>query len=348
MKHAAAEPTPLPSLAEVFAKKNILFGFAVNDRRLASDAVYRRLIQAHASIVVAENAMKWEALRPAPGQFEFSRANVIAEFAQANKMKLRGHTLCWHRGLPSWFEKIATPRNAREILVEHIQTVARHYSGRVHSWDVVNEAIRPDDNMPDGLRASPWYRLLGESYIETAFMEARKADPHALLTYNDYGLEYDNGTDDRHRAAVLDLLRRLKQRKVPIDAVGIQSHMRANNGERYGDGVTGFIRQVKKLGLQVFITELDVDDSSQPAALKPRDNAVANVYEGYLHATLGTDDVPAVLCWGVQDPAQVQSETKQREDGGLTRPFLFDLAGQPTPAFYATLKSAERAPMNRA
>ncbi|MDR3736218.1 MAG: endo-1,4-beta-xylanase [Acidobacteriaceae bacterium] len=335
---------PLPALAEAFAEKNILFGFAVNDRRLPTDGVYRGLIQKHASIIVAENAMKWEALRPAIDQFEFNRANVIVDFAQANKMKLRGHTLCWHRGLPWWFEKTATPQNAHALLTEHIQTVVRHYAGRVHSWDVVNEAIRPEDNLPNGLRNSIWYRLLGDSYIETAFKEARKADPRALLTYNDYGLEYDNGTDNRHRDAVLDLLRRLKQRNVPIDAVGIQSHLRANHGERYGSGVASFIRQVKKLGLQVFITELDVDDSSQPKELKTRDSAVANVYEGYLRATLATADVSAVLCWGVQDPAQAQSEMKEREDGGLTRPFLFDLAGQPTPAYYSSLDAVKRVP----
>jgi endo-1,4-beta-xylanase len=342
---AWSESAQLPniSLGSAFKAKGMLFGFAVNDHRLADDAVYRGLIERHASIVVAENAMKWQALRPAPGQFEFTRANVIADFAQTQRMKLRGHALCWHRGLPDWFQKTATPENAKALLVDHIQTVAGHFAGRIHSWDVVNEAIRLEDKQADGLRDSIWHRLLGESYIDTAFHAARQADAKALLTYNDYGLEYDNGSDEAHRAAVLALLRRLKQRGVPVDAVGIQSHMRSARGERFGKGVVEFISAARGMGLKVMLTELDVDDSSQPASIEARDNTVADVYSRYLQAALGTGEVTAVLSWGVQDPASLAGEMKSRSDGMMTRPFLFDPQGQPTAACHAVLQAASQA-----
>jgi len=344
---AGAVQMPPPSLAKAFQSKGILFGFAVNDHRLSSDAVYRDLIASQASIIVPENAMKWQALRPSPGQFDFTRADTIVDFAQAHRIKVRGHALCWYRAMPDWFEKTVTADNARSLLVEHIQTVASRYAGKIHSWDVVNEAVRPDDKQPDGMRASFWYKLLGESYIDAAFHAARQADPKALLTYNDYGLEYDNGTDDAHRAAVLALLQRLKARNVPIDAVGIQSHMRTAHGEHFGDGVTDFIHAVRKLGLKVFITELDVDDSPQPAFTATRDEAVADVYSRYLQAVLDTKEVAVVLSWGVQDPASVQSEIKPRSDGAVTRPFLFDPEGQPSPAFYAIQKVAMQASRTR-
>jgi endo-1,4-beta-xylanase len=344
---AGAMQMPVPSLAKAFESKGILFGFAVNDHRLSGDAAYRDLIAGHAGIIVPENAMKWQALRPAADQFDYTRANTIVDFAQAHQIKIRGHALCWHRAMPEWFEKIVTAENAKALLVEHIQTVVGHYAGKIHSWDVVNEAIRPDDKQPDGMRASFWYKLLGESYIDAAFHAARQADPKALLTYNDYGVEYDNGTDDAHRAAVLALLQRLKARNVPIDAVGMQSHMRTARGERFGDGVTDFIHAVRKLGLKVFITELDVDDSPQPASIAERDDAVADVYSRYLQAVLDTAQVPVVLSWGVQDPASVQSEIKPRSDGAVTRPFLFDPQGQPTAAFSATLKVAKQVPKTR-
>ncbi len=175
--------------------------------------------------VVAENEMKWKALRPAPDQYDFSRADDLVVFASMHNQKVRGHNLCWHEALPDWFQATVTRQNARGVLVEHIRKVAGRYAGRVHSWDVVNEAVDPKSGRPDGLRNSPWLQLAGEDYIELAFRTAREADPSALLTYNDYGIELDTDEQTSKRAQVLLLVRRLKARGVPIDAVGVQSHL---------------------------------------------------------------------------------------------------------------------------
>lgn len=123
--------------------------------------------------------------------------------------------------LPAWFRETLTRANARQFLQEHIATVVGHYAGTVHSWDVVNEAIAPEENRPHGLRHTPWLELLGADYIQLAFQMAHQADPHALLVYNDYGLDYDTVQDASKRAAVLRLLERLKSGNVPIHALGI-------------------------------------------------------------------------------------------------------------------------------
>ena len=180
------------SLKAHAAKCGVLVGAAVDVRLLKTDAVYQRVLAEQFDILVAENAMKWGPLRPAPDQFYFEAADELMAFAAKHGMKVRGHNLCWHNQLPAWFVGTVTKENARKFLVDHIMTVAGRYKGRMQSWDVVNEAVLPKDGRPDGLRKSPWMELLGPDYIEIAFRTARVADPHALLTYNDYDVEYDN------------------------------------------------------------------------------------------------------------------------------------------------------------
>jgi endo-1,4-beta-xylanase len=90
-------------------------------------------------------------LRPSPDSFDFTAADQMAKFAQAHGLLLRGHTLVWHESLPSWFENTVNRQNAEQILVKHIKTVVGRYTGKMHSWDVVNEAISHDPTKEDGL-----------------------------------------------------------------------------------------------------------------------------------------------------------------------------------------------------
>jgi endo-1,4-beta-xylanase len=277
-------------------------GAAVNVRVLNDDPLYRVVLAEQYNMVVAESEMKWKALRPAPDQFSFDLADTFVAFATRQKMRVRGHNFVWHEALPDWFAATVTKDNARKFLVDHIMTVGQRYQGRVHSWDAVNEAVLPKDGRPDGLRNSPWMQLLGPEYIDFAFRAARDADPHALLTYNEYGLEYDNDEDAERRAVTLQLLRRLKEARVPIDAVGIQSHIKAGSPYSIGNGVREFMASVRKMGLQVYITELDVNEDDLPYDdVAQRDRAIAGIYKQYLSAVLPEKAVKAVLTWGVSD-----------------------------------------------
>ena len=126
----------------------------------------------------------------------------------------------------------------------------------------MNEAIDVKSGRADGLRDSPWLQLAGPGYIELAFRTARQADATALLTYNDYGIELDTPEQIDKRGQVMMLVRRLKARGAPIDAVGVQSHLAA--GDAPGAGLQHFVRELREMGLQVFITELDVNDRNWP------------------------------------------------------------------------------------
>jgi len=336
------------SLKDHAAARGLLTGCAVNANLLRDDEDFRKLLAEQYNIVVPENCLKWNILRPTAETYNFADADSLVAFAEANGMKVRGHNFVWHEALPGWFAATVNRDNAQKFLVDHIHTVGGRYKGKMHSWDVVNEAIWIPDGRPDGLRSSsPWFQMLGPGYIDLAFRTAREADPTALLTYNDYSIEYDSNDAGRKRTAVLALLRRMKADRVPLDALGIQSHLHAISKEGFSRGVRELIDGAKALGLQVFITELDVnDDAVATADMTERDKIVAAVYRSYLTTALDGPEVKAVLTWGVSDKnTWLNNGTKFRKQHPerLQRPLPFDPDYVPGPAFYAMRDSFDEA-----
>ncbi|HZQ44051.1 MAG TPA: endo-1,4-beta-xylanase [Acidobacteriaceae bacterium] len=331
--------TPPPgSLKSV--SHNFPVGCCVAARILRTDGAYTALVRQQCSILVAESEMKFGPLRPTPTTFFFDNADYIVNFAEQNHMLMRGHNFLWHRQLPSWFATYVTPQNAEQVLVNHINTVAGRYKGRIHSWDVVNEAIQVSDNLPGGLRNSPWQKVL-PGYIDIAFRTARRADPHALLTYNDYGIEAEDEASTKKRAAVLALVRGMQQRNVPIDAVGIQSHLTAGPNRVYGPALAKFMADVQSLGLKIMLTEMDVNDRDLPADIPTRDKAVADLYASYLLTTLANPAVAALLTWGITDKYTWLNHEGARKDGLPERCLPFDPDLKPTPAFFAELNALQ-------
>ena len=315
--------------------RGVLVGAAVVPKRLTEEPAYGNLVAAQMNLLVAENAMKWAALRPAADKFDFRGADEILAFAGEHGQKVRGHNLCWHESIPSWFEGTVTKDNAQQFLVQHIQTVAGHYAGKLHSWDVVNEAIDTKSGRPDGLRKTPWLDLIGPDYLELAFRTARQADPSALLTYNDYGIELDTAEQREKRAQVLTLVRRMKARGIPIDAVGVQSHLSVTDSYP-GAGLQEFVRELRRMDLQVFVTELDINERKLDGSVAERDAAIARLYKKYVGMMLAEPNVKAVLTWGITDRYTWLNAPKYaRSDGKPQRDLPFDSDYQPTPAFFA-------------
>jgi endo-1,4-beta-xylanase len=320
--------------------RGLLVGCCVHAKTLQTDAAYTALVKQQMSILVAETEMKFGPLRPTPTTFFFDDADYLVHFAQENHMKLRGHNFVWHRALPPWFASYLTPQNAEQLLVNHIETVAGRYKGKIHSWDVVNEAIQVSDNQPNGMRNSLWYKAL-PNYIDIAYRTARRADPNALLTYNDYGIEAEDAESAAKRAAVLALVRGMRQRGVPLDAVGIQSHISA--GHVYDAGLRSFMAEISKLNLRILLTEMDVNDRSLAPPIPARDAAVAELYASYLRTTLAFPAVEALLTWGITDRFTWLNHEDSRQDGLPERCLPFDADLKPTPAFYAELNALQHA-----
>jgi endo-1,4-beta-xylanase len=312
-------------LADRAAAKGLFFGVATNSGSLRNDSAYRARVLAEASSLTPEWEMKWNALRPTADRFDFDAADAIVAFASAHGMSVHGHTLVWGEALPGWFSATLTPANADSILAAHVGTVVGRYAGRVARWDVVNEAIDPEGGRADGLRDTPWLRLLGPGYVARAFRLAHAADPHAMLVLNDYGLEVDNPWAARRRAALLRLLRSLRADGVPVHAVGMQGHLEGRHLPQFQPRIlTAFLDSVAALGLRVVVTEVDVDDRAFPGDVRTRDSLVARTYSAVLGPVLRHPAVVGVATWGVTDRWTWLSAFAPRGDGLPVRPLPFD------------------------
>ena len=336
---SASEPEhPATTLRAAGAARGILVGCAVKVRLLRDTPEYAALVREHAGILVEENAMKFARLRPSPTTYFFDDADYLVQFAEANKMKVRGHNFVWCRELPQWFESYVTKANAEQVLVEHIEHVAGRYAGKIHSWDVVNEAIHLEDGLPDGMRDFPWQKLL-PGYLDIAYRTARRVDPKALLVYNDYGIEGEDEGSKKKRIAVMQLLKGMQKRGVPLDGVGIQSHLSAGPKHVYGAGLQAFIAEAHQMGLKILLTEMDVNDRDLPADIPARDAGVADTYGRYLQTALNHSPLEAVLTWGITDRYTWLNSDQSRSDKLPERCLPFDADLQPTLAFAAMVQA---------
>jgi endo-1,4-beta-xylanase len=325
-------------------RRGLVYGSAVVIPVVQKNTDFAELLGEQCGILVPSNELKWVALRPSRDNFNFGPPDFLYDFTQQNHMLMRGHTLCWHESVPAWIRKIENKDEIKQIFVDHITTVCKHYAGKLQSWDVVNEAINPSDKLPGGLRKSFWYENLGTDFIDLAFRTARAADPHARLTYNDYGVEGDNDGDAEKRRLILEMVKGMKSRDVPIDAVGIQSHL--NAGQKYGQGVADYIEAFHQLGLEVYLTELDVnDDDTVSSDLAERDRIIAKTYADFLTAALPSPAVKLVLTWDLSDRFTwlngMQSHHK-KQPNRMERPLPFDNDFKPTDCFYALRDAFDR------
>lgn len=335
---AIAQPAAFPPLTQAAARSGRLFGCAVEPHRLDADPAFAALVARHCGVLVPENAMKWNALRPAPETFDFGAADRLAAQAKAMGARIHGHCLLWHEALPAWLPNDPSRREAERLLRDHIARVVSRYRGRVASWDVVNEAVERNDRRPDGLRISPWLRALGPDYLAMAFETAHAADPAARLTLSDYGLEYDDVSwMVEKRGTMLDLLRRLKRDGRPIHAVGLQAHLLGERPAAFGQPLATFLRQVADLGLEIYVTELDVKDQALEGDPARRDAVVADTYRRFLDVVLREPAVRMINTWGLSDRYSATADFFPRADGSKGRPMPFDADLKPKLAAHALL-----------
>lgn len=288
-----------------------------------------------------ENSMKWERIHPTLNEFDFVAADALVEFAQKNNQQLVGHTLVWHSQTPDWvFEDENGITLSREALLkrmeDHINAVAGRYKGKIFAWDVVNEAFNEDGS----LRESKWSQIIGDDFIEQAFMFAKKAAPNAKLYYNDYNL-----FKPEKRAGVIELVKRLQSKNIQIDGVGMQAHYALDYPDlsQAEDSIVEF----SETGVDVMITELDISvlpfpegeaqgaDISLDIALQQEFNPYAQGIPDDVNAQLAkryqdlfkilkkhSDKVGRVTFWGVSDATTWRNDWPMK--GRTDYPLLID------------------------
>ena len=324
---AAIKKNTLRSLAE---QAGIKFGVAVNTDALASDTKYRKIVATQFSSVTPENVMKWEAVEPTRGVYDYAAADALVAFAQANGQVVRGHTLVWHNQLPTWLTTgDFTAAELRDILRAHILEEAGHFRGDIQQWDVLNEAWNDDGTFRQTIWYNAYQELTGDGsdYIADVFRWAHEADPGALLFYNDYNLEFTGPKSN----AVYTFLQGLVADGVPIDGVGFQGHLDTQYG--FPD-VQANLQRFADLGLEVAITEADVrtfvkqkpDGTYTNRPLNPGDaQKQVDYWVGMLEACLAVDACNSFTVWGVSDAYSWIPGVFTGEGAGL----LFDMHSNP-------------------
>jgi endo-1,4-beta-xylanase len=243
--------TPTKGLKDYY-KNYFTMGVAVSPRSLKTDEA--ELIVREFGSITAENAMKMGPIHPKENEYFWTHSDSIVAFAQRNNLRLRGHTLCWHNQTPAWmFVDAAGDTVSKEVLLkrleDHITTVVSRYKGKIYAWDVVNEVI--SDKKDEYLRNSVWYKICGEDFIAKAFEFAHKADPKAILFYNDY-----NEISPVKRAKIIKLVQGLQEKGVPIHGIGLQAHWAVNEPSR--EQLDATLTEFAALNLNLQITELDI------------------------------------------------------------------------------------------
>ena len=325
---ATRKPTTVPTLAQSLRgaafNKKILIGAAVAPDYIRQEPQYSSTLGREFGALTPENTMKFGPLRPTQTTFNFDDADFLVNFAQANGMQVRGHTLIWHNELPPW---LLAGNFSRDDLIaimrEHISTVVGRYRGHVYAWDVVNEAI---DDQTGQLRQTIWLKGIGPDYIDMAFQFAHAADPNAKLIYNDYGGEGLGKKSD----AIYALVKGMKERGVPIDGVGLQSHFRLDALPAAAD-VDANMKRLGALGLQVQITELDIRMAVPPT--EPNLSRQADQYREYLQTCLANSDCTMFVMWGFTDKHSWIPSINPGSGAAL----IFDEQYQPKPAYRVLL-----------
>ena len=356
---ACAEATLKDSYADEFLIGTIMPGGLDPDATFTDDPIELGVVTRDFNALTAENCMKPMFMQPNEGEYFFKASDYCVDFAEANSMALVGHTLVWHAMTADWFFKDeAGQLPSRELMLErmrtHIDTVVGRYKGRIPYWDVVNEAVLYQGAGNSAVfRESPWFKAIGEDYIELAFRHTHAVDPDAKLYYNDYNMTKKEKVD-----FVLEMVSGMRAKGVPIHGVGMQGHWMLDWPSL--SDIEYALRTFADAGIPVSITELDItvlpDPPSHSGAnvtdnvefaekynpysqsipdevLKEQADRYQEIFELFLKYK---SNIERVSFWGTSDSQSWKNSYPMK--GRTDYPLIFDRKFNSKPAYHSLLK----------
>lgn len=266
------------------------------------------LISNNFNLCVAEDEMKPNATEPSRNYFDFGQGNALVSYAQNKKMDVRGHTLVWHNQCPEWIsadgkknDKNWTRDELLAIMKNHITRCVQNFGAKVCEWDVVNETLDDDQSCvrsnPDSYqlrKQSVWVSVIGEDFIDSAFVYARRANPNVKLYLNDYDCEFSNTAK---ATALFNLAKRMKASGTPIDGVGLQCHLKTSNAFSKKE-LDKTVKRFASIGLDCIFTEVDVTLAANTTEEREKQ---AEIFGQITEVFLSNDNCPHMLVWGISD-----------------------------------------------
>jgi endo-1,4-beta-xylanase len=310
---------------------------SIMQMKIFDDSRYRETLTREFNLFVSFVFMRF--VEPAPGQFNFRGMDQDMQFAREHQMKLFGASLIYRAGAvaPAWLAPARTGNWGRSkdeydsILREWIQTVVRHGGDAYYCWEVVNEPLSNPNQ--------PWQAVFGrDEYIAKAFRYAREANPNVALELNEtFG---QAGVDRPKTDQFFDLVQRLKSQGVPIDLVGTEMHLEAQQlRPTYLDELRYFLSRARAAHVQVYITEMDLYQGPPGAFPDPMEHQ-RQIYHDVLATCLADSNCKGFNTWGVSD-ARSWLTQKAMNPHPDARPLLFDEQYQKKPAYFGVLQALQ-------
>lgn len=317
-----------PTFLKIKANKvaNPFFvGMAIKASQLTSGSAYDIILKNEFSSISAEYEMKMDQISTASGVYNWTVADKIVAYGNANGINIHGHALVWHNSVPKWLQDFAgTDAEFAAEVKKYITDVVTHYAGKVKSWDVVNEAI---DENGTAMRNTIFLKRMGPNYIKDCFQWARNAataagDTSLLLFYNDYATSTNIAKQDK----VFGLIDDLKAAKV-IDGIGFQMHNTYLSPTKTQID-TDLNRAVAK-GLKVHVSELDIQvnqsndiatfTNERRLAQKDKYKEIVKIYNA-----LPAANKYALTVWGMKDNESWIPFSTELNHPGNDWPLLYD------------------------
>lgn len=282
----------------------------------ADDGKYIQALRDNVNLIEPENDLKPASMWKGPTEIDFSKPDFLIDWAEKNKIKVRGHVLCYPNEpgytTPGWLlakEKDLSAEQTKELLKNYIHQVAGRYNGKISSWDVINEIISDGPNGNQfNVRSSIWYRKLGMEFIPLCFKWAKEADPHAKLYYNDYGCE----AGGRKLDDAIAMCNWIRSQGGTVDGIGLQYHVSTWAKVVPGSSFYETVQKIEKNGYDWMVTELDY---AIPTVTYPRGDANYGVipkevqdlrvqgvaYGEIMELALSSKRCKGVNMWGITD-----------------------------------------------
>jgi len=368
---SAASPAKLPevTLRDACRAVGIRHGAARDHYIEPEDPMLDQLMARECDVVTPENGGKWAVFQPREGHFDWRRFDAGVELARRIGAQPNWHCALWqHMGMPDYMKlpagrmaelRIAeksyfsphgtlSPENYWKRYTDMVAAVKRRYGDSFYRIDVMNEAFfwetpqsHPHEQDAHGFRKGMWWVVAGGAkgpeWLDPFFHHMRREFPSAKLVINDFGIEIDEGWQQRKRAYMLKWLTDAVARGVPIDGVGLQSHLMA--GKPYdSQGMRRFLRAVDRLGLPVHITEFDVDERHLPRSWSrmEKDRFMANLAGQYIADVAGHSRLVELCWWHLR--SDLNYIARSRPDL-RPHPSPYDAASQPLPMYEATVQA---------